>query len=244
MNTIIIDSSFDAISILAKGEKGIYSSSFYPLTRQRGRALQTHIEIATKEAGFLLSECEIVGVPEGPGSFTGLRLAYAAGKAISLASNAKMLAVPTLSMFDFSQKHYNGALIAVIDAKRECFYAQVFRDHQEITPIYDAPISIFLDKVDLSEPCMVVGVGTKAFKMDIEKMDASQYIKENTKIDHPFQNMHFIELSQNAMPGYILDYIMEKKDVIKEVGDWDGPLYVRKSDAERDRDNLAKIDNN
>lgn len=235
MNTIIIASCFDVISVLAKGVAGVYSSSFYPSTRERGRVLQMHMEIATKEAGFLLSECEIIGVPEGPGSFTGLRLAYAAAKAISLASGARVFAVPTLSIFDFSQKYYNGALIAMIDAKKDCFYAQVFRNHQKITPIYDAPISSFLDKIDLSEPCIVVGVGTKTFKMDVEKIDAREYIKESTKMECLSKNMYFIEISQSAIAGYILDYIIEKKDIVKEIGEWEGPLYVRQSDAERDK---------
>ena len=243
MNIIVIASAFDAISILAQGKEGVYSSSFYPATRQRGRALQTHLEIAAKEAGFLLSECEIVGIPEGPGSFTGLRLAYAAAKAINFVSGATVLAVPTLTVFDFSQKYYNGALIAMIDAKRECFYAQVFKNHQAITPIYDTHVLNILDKVDLSIPCMVVGIGTKAFKMDIESLDFSKYKKGNSKIECPSQNIHFIELSQSAITGYILEYIIENKNMMKEVGEWEGPLYVRKSDAERDKEREAN-DNN
>ena len=72
MNIVIIDSTFQAISVLASGEKGVYSSSFYPVGRSKD--LVTQIDIATKQVGFNIAETDVVALPEGPGGFTGLRL--------------------------------------------------------------------------------------------------------------------------------------------------------------------------
>ena len=217
MNIVIIDSTFQAISVLASGEKGVYSSSFYPVGRSKD--LVTQIDIATKQVGFNLAETDVVALPEGPGGFTGLRLGYASAKAISLASGATILAIPTLTIFDFAFSFWNKTLLAIIDAKRDCFYAQVFDKHKAITEIYDAPIDIITSQIDKAKPCLVVGVGvSKIFQTMIENRE------EN--------NMIFIEISQNAFPNYILDYVLANRALCKEVKDHEGPLYIRKSDAE------------
>ena len=217
MNIIVIDATFQAISVLASGEKGVYSSHFYPTGRSKDLVVQ--LNIATKQAGFNVAETDIVALPEGPGGFTGLRLGYASAKAISLASGASVLAIPTLTIFDFAFSFWNGALLAIIDAKRNCFYAQFFDKHVAITEIYDASIDVIISKIDKNKLCLVVGVGISQF---------FNAIKESTT----WNNMIFVEFSQNAFPRYILDYVLNNRPMCKEVKDHEGPLYVRKSDAE------------
>ena len=215
MNIIVIDATFQAISVLASGEKGVYSSHFFPVGRSKD--IVTQIDITTKQAGFDVAETDIIALPEGPGGFTGLRLGYASAKAISLASGATVLSIPTLTVFDFIFDFWDGTILTIIDAKRDCFYAQVFNHHMAITEIYDAPIDIIASEIDKNEPCLVAGVGVSKFFND---MKGSGY------------NMTFIEIPQTAFPHHILDYVLTKRSLCKEVKDCDGPLYVRKSDAE------------
>jgi len=217
VNIIIIDATFQAISVLASGEKGVYSSHFFPSGRSKD--LVQLIDIATKQVGFGVAETDVVALPEGPGGFTGLRLGYASAKAISLASGASILAIPTLTIFDFAFSFWDGTLLAIIDAKRDCFYAQLFDKHVAISDIYDAPIDDLISRVDKTKPCLVVGVGVSKF---------FQAINERAK----GYTMTFIELSQTAFPHYILDYVLKNRSLCKEVKDYEGPLYVRKSDAE------------
>ena len=217
VNIIVIDATFQAISVLASGEKGVFSSHFYPVGRSKD--LVTLIDIATKQVGFSVAEADIVALPEGPGGFTGLRLGYASAKAISLASGANVLAIPTLTIFDFAFSFWDGTLLAIIDAKRDCFYAQLFEKHVAISDVYDAPIDELISKVDKAKPCLVVGVGVSKF------FQAMNEKRRN-------YNMTFIELSQTAFPHYILDYVLKNRSLCKELKDYEGPLYVRKSDAE------------
>ncbi len=221
MNIIVIDAIFDSVSVLASGPYGVYSSYFSPNKRERGRQLQKFIEIATEVAGFSIEETDIVAVPEGPGGFTGLRLGFATAKAISFATGAKVLTVPTHTILDFSQKYYEGDVIVSLYAKRNSFYLQAFNTHQAITDVFDTDVLSFLETIDKSTPKLVVGLGLQYFK-DI--------ISENKQL----KGFYFVEISQSAFSQYILDYVLQKREACKEVKDADGPLYVRKSDAERD----------
>jgi len=219
MNIIVIDVAFACVSVLAHGRLGTFSSFFYPTTLQRGKDIQRFIEIATKEAGFLVSETEIVAVPEGPGGFTGLRLGYSVAKAISLACGATVLAVPTLTLLDFSQKLYDRTVLAVIDAKRESFYAQVFEGHKPISRVFDESVYNILTLLDSMFPALIVGIGASSFKEEANKL----------LLRHLYS---FVEVPQHAMQHYLLDYVLNNRSLCKEVKDAEGPMYVRKSDAE------------
>ena len=224
MNILVIDAIFSAVSVLASGKNGIYSSSFYPSSMQRGRELQNLIQIATKEAGFAVKETEIVAVPEGPGGFTGLRLGYSVAKAISLASGARILAIPTLTVLDFSQNLYDGTIISLIDAKRDCFFSQVFALHKSVTEIYDAPVSKLLPYIEEKNEILAVGIGLEKFKTALQETSISSNL---------LSRIHIIEIAISAFPTYILNYVLGNRHLCKELTDYDAPLYVRKSDAER-----------
>ena len=223
MNILVVDAIFSAVSVLTSGEKGVYSSSFYPSSMQRGRELQSLIQIATKQAGFEVRETEIVAVPEGPGGFTGLRLGYSVAKAISLASGASMLAIPTLTILDSSQKLYDGTVISLIDAKRDCFFSQVFASHTPITEIYDAPIAQLLPYIEGKDDVLAVGIGLEKFKNSLQE---ARFASES------LSHIHIIEISPSAFPKYILEYVLNNRHLCKELKDYEGPLYIRKSDAE------------
>lgn len=223
MNILVIDAIFNSVSVLASGKDGVYSSSFYPASMQRGRELQHLIRIATKQAGFEVKETEIVAVPEGPGGFTGLRLGYSVAKAISLASGAKVFAIPTLTVLDSSQSLYDGTVISFIDAKRDCFFSQVFSSHTPVTEVYDAPISQLLPHIEEKDEVLAVGVGIEKFKVALQKEKSICNISAHINI---------IEISQSAFPKYILDCLLNNRYLCKELNDYDGPFYVRKSDAE------------
>lgn len=224
MNVLVIDAIFNAVSVLASGNNGVYSSSFYPASMQRGRELQALIQTATKEAGFTVKETEIIAIPEGPGGFTGLRLGYSVAKAISFASDAIVLAIPTLTILDSSQKFYDGTVVSLIDAKRDCFFFQVFDSHAPITDIYDAPISQLLPYIEGKNEVLAVGIGLEKFKNSLQEKSITSSALPHT---------HIVEIAQSAFPGYILNIVLNNRHLCKEVHDYDGPLYVRKSDAER-----------
>jgi len=221
MNTLVIDAIFGAVSVLASGECGVYSASFYPSSMQRGRELQNLIQFATRQAGFAVCDTEVIAVPEGPGGFTGLRLGYSVAKAIALVSGANVFAIPTLTILDASQNLYNGTIISLIDAKRDCFFSQVFASHAPITEIYDAPASKLLPYMEGQDDILAVGIGLERFKNELQELPKSC-----------LPRIHMVEISQSAFPQYILNYVSNNSSLCKVLQDYDGPLYVRKSDAE------------
>lgn len=70
------------------------------------------------EAGWSVSQLQIVGVVHGPGSFTGVRVGLAAAKGLCEAVGAKLVAMSRLKMLGDEEK------LAVIDAGRDEYYVR------------------------------------------------------------------------------------------------------------------------
>lgn len=89
------------------------------------------------EAGLIASDLDVIAVANGPGSFTGTRIAVAAARALALASRARIVALSSLAVMAEAaalelagEATYSGSdrdLVVVVDARRDEVYAQAFR---------------------------------------------------------------------------------------------------------------------
>lgn len=89
MNIVCIDTCFSSVAITAQGNAGTFTSVFTPAKARHSAILIPAIETAVKQAGFSINETDVLVCPQGPGGFTGLRLAYSTAKAIQLQTNAR-----------------------------------------------------------------------------------------------------------------------------------------------------------
>lgn len=219
MNTVSIDTSSESIAVTAFGKLGSFTCIHKPAHKRHSALLISLIEYAVKEAGFDIDQTEMLVCPQGPGSFTGLRLAYATAKAIHLKTNAKMYCVPVLDAIHFSAGKNFTQSLSIIDAKRARFYSKFFKNGICFEAADIAAVKA-VEAVDVRKTCAVCGFGTDTFKKDL--LDDG-----NIHID----NLVFIEIKPEMLSQIMLDYIFSAETRI-EVNSYDGPLYIRKSDAE------------
>lgn len=92
MKTIAIDTSHTAGSVVAR-DRGTLVARPLGVAGEHAKRIAAALEEAAAEAGWRLSDIELVVVVRGPGSFTGLRVGVAAAKGIAWASAAKLVGV-------------------------------------------------------------------------------------------------------------------------------------------------------
>ena len=91
------------------------------------------VELAPAVMGLLrrtdlsTSDLAAVAVANGPGSYTGLRIGLSFAKGLALASQVKLIAVPTLDIVAAAQPLSEGALVVVTEAGRTRIWAGVYR---------------------------------------------------------------------------------------------------------------------
>lgn len=217
MNIVCIDTSWKSISITAQGELGVFTSVFTPIRARHSAILIPAIEAAVKEAGFSINETEVIVSPQGPGGFTGLRLAYSTAKAIQLKTNAEFYCIPILEAIS-SRYAGKGQFLSIIDAKRDCFYVQLFENKTPSSQALDISAVQSLQMIDINKNTLICGIGTDKFKETTIEL-----INEN--------KFTFIEIDPESISKLMLDCFLSGKNYIR-VEDWDGPVYIRKSDAE------------
>ena len=223
MNILAIDTLSPMLSIAALGPNGLVTQSFSGKGPSHAERLLPLIDSAVTAAGFTAADTEVVLAPEGPGSFTGLRLGYAAAKALQLSSNSTFIPIPTLPCIASQYETWNGNIAAVIDAKRDRFYIQLFKDGAAITEAFDKTVAEVLPYFSKSESeaWLVTGYGTAAFKNTVAVAASSL-------------RLQFIEADTLSFAHAMITYMQNYSDTLKAAAEYEGPQYIRKSDAEKD----------
>lgn len=132
----------------------------------------------------LLEKCQLsiddvthIAVSEGPGSFTGIRIGMATGKALAQALNLPMISVPTLESFCYNDIDFTGLICPIFDARRHQVYggAYCFDKGACRRVIKDDAWSLegFLEKVDVQAEkeglkVMFFGDGTEKYEEELK----------------------------------------------------------------------------
>jgi len=98
------------------------------MMRGHAEALMPLIAAVMSGAGVEFSDLDRIAVTVGPGSFTGLRVGVAAARGIALATGKPAVGLTTLAALaaPFFEADESTALLAVIDARHDHVYMQLF----------------------------------------------------------------------------------------------------------------------
>ena len=239
MNILALDSSQETLSAAL----GINSSSinnkdnvFYIEVDAGPRHSELIMECVDRL--FALAETrpdklDLVACMKGPGSFTGLRIAYATAKGLAAALNIPMKAIPTLDCLAWHLSAWPGMVIPVMDAKQGRFFTALYMHGKQICPYMDASPKTLIEeaaKAGLSHDEKVILTGPGADLLLPLLTDTAAHLPRGIfAIDPLFRRGRARELMEIA-----------KGVTITGTEDFEsGPLYLRKSDAEINR--LSKI---
>jgi len=103
------------------------------VTRGQAEHLMPMIERVMKKSGRVYSDIDLIGVTNGPGAFTGMRIAIATAKAVALAADKPVVGVSTISaVLDsfLSQQTPEEPIFpycaVILETKRKDYYFQLF----------------------------------------------------------------------------------------------------------------------
>lgn len=175
-----------------------------------------------------LSKLDAIAVSAGPGSFTGLRIGAATAKGLGLALDKPLVAVPTLAGTAYNLYGTDRLICPIMDARRNQVYNGLyrFRDRFEtVTPQRALALEeLIRDLNDRKEAVIFLGDGVPVFQKTITE-----------KLFVPFSFAPAQANRQRAASVAALGgaYLREGKTV--SAADF-APEYLRKSQAERERD--------
>jgi tRNA threonylcarbamoyladenosine biosynthesis protein TsaB len=125
MTTILaVDTSTEACSVaLQIGDKTI--AKFADEPRSHSRLLMPMVQQVLAEADIRVNQLDAIGVSIGPGSFTGLRIGFAAVQGMAYGADIPVVPVSTLELLSATYRRQAnpeaGEIIALLDARMSEF---------------------------------------------------------------------------------------------------------------------------
>jgi len=120
-----IDTTQDACRAAVIDGARVMAARSEPMQRGHQERLAPLVAQVMAEAGLGFDALDRIAVTVGPGSFTGLRVGLAFAKGLALALGIPCVGVPTLPALAAGR---TGRCAAVLDARRDQVYLQLFED--------------------------------------------------------------------------------------------------------------------
>ena len=236
MKVLAIDSSGLVASVAAVEDDTLLADYTIHHKKTHSQTLLPMLDEVKKLTELDLNSIDYIAVAAGPGSFTGLRIGSATAKGLALALSKEIVEVPTLEGLAYNLWGTDAYICPIIDARRNQVYTGVYRFHGEELTIVKEQCAMdmeeLLDYLDnLEGKVIFLGDGVPVYKARILQRDEERYIFAPAHRSH-----------QNAGSVAALGVKYAKMGNVVSAAAHE-PEYLRKSQAEREREERNR-DNN
>lgn len=228
MRILAIESS-SLVASVAIVEDGVtlaeYTANF---KMTHSQTLLPMIDSMVSLFGIDLSTIDAIAVSGGPGSFTGLRIGSATAKGLGLALDKPLIHVPTLDGTAYNLYGAKGLICPIMDARRNQVYTGIYRFEQEFEVVMEQ------DAMDMGELLEKLnGMGERVIFLGDGVPVHEKKIRELMTVPFDLAPAHMNRQRAASVAALGAVYFAEGKI---ETAAEHGPDYLRKSQAERERE--------
>ena len=191
---------------------------FFEINLHAGLKHSEHLLVSVNQlmdnAGLSFDELDLIVCSKGPGSFTGLRIGMSTAKGLSSGSSTPVVSVNILDVYALGFDFFNGIVVPVIDARKNRFYTAFYESGKRISDYQDLTSEEIVSEIEKYENVLFTGPACDLIENRIAG-ESFNFYKYNSTIA---QKMTELGL-----------------EIYKTLGadpDNEGPMYIRKSDAE------------
>ena len=230
MNILVTDTSAQALTVALKTDSFFETRTSESRSLQHSERLIPTVTELCKDAGITTKDIDLLACTRGPGSFTGLRIGMAAFKGMAFALDKPLVSVSTLEVLASCVPCFDGAIVTVIDAKKQRWYLAAFENNnpdngtessipRRLMPDTDGIEDDLKDVLKPYSKVLVTGPDAEAFAPKLQALFTDKTIITD-RISHKAVSTALI---RTALRKY-------ETDGPDDIGQ--GPVYLRKSDAE------------
>ena len=166
MNILAMDTSNKALSLGLLQDKELLGQVTLNIKKNHSITLMPAIDFLMNSLDMKPKDLDRIVVAQGPGSYTGLRIAVATAK--TLAHTLKIELVGVSSLLALVPEQVEGLVIPVMDARRNNVYAGFYQSGQSVRPEAHLPLAEVLEIAGVADqPVTFVGE-TAVFAEQIE----------------------------------------------------------------------------
>ena len=229
MRVLAIDTSSNVATVAVMEDELLLGEYILNHKKTHSQKIMTMIEQILSELELTVRDIDIFAAAIGPGSFTGLRIGAATAKGLGLALDKPIVPVPTVDGLAYQLFGTSMIICPMMDARRKQVYTGFYRfEGSEMKVLKEQCAQSVEDTLDqlkaYNEPVIFLGDGVPVYHDEIlEKMGKSAV----------FAPAHANRQRAAAVGALAQVYFAQG---IYESADEFVPEYLRKSQAERERE--------
>lgn len=212
-NILAVDTATKILTISLKSSNNFYEIIVDEGFRHSENLISKFKEILEK-ARLKVKDLDLLICTRGPGSFTGLRISMATLKGINTALGIPLVSIPTLDVFA-NKKQFTGIVLPIIDARKKSYYTAVYRNYYKETGDMDLTVDDLLDLIINESNILLTGPD-------------SIMLYEKVKNDPRF----VLDNNEQKYGESLIDLGIKSFNNNGPDNQNQGPLYIRKSEAE------------
>lgn len=237
MKVISVDSSTTSATCAVVADNKLLGEIIYNDKKQHSIVLMSQIDTLLKNLNLTIRDIDGFVVSKGPGSFTGLRIGMATIKGLAQPNNKPIAAISSLDALAFNMAYTSGIVCPIMDALRDNVYTALYSFEGNILVRLTDYMAIHIDELiellkSKYEPSITfIGDAVPKFK---------------NKLYNNFEKTYFAPSHLNVVKASSLGELGIKKllDGENENIFTLAPIYLKKSQAEREYDKKMEMKSN
>lgn len=190
--------------------------------KSHSEKINNFVDLCLQKSNLQLTDIDYLATGQGPGSFTGIRVAANAAKTYAYSFDKPLVTADSLENLAAQVEDRTRPVLAIINAFKNMVYTGIF-DISGDTPAYiKGPFAVPVRELSqhLEQDCWVVGDGYEAYHKFFPEDLNSKLFRPREPKDYP--------------SAITLGLLAEKKIKLNKTMDWKSflPLYIRASEAE------------
>ena len=212
MKLLAFDTSNQALSLAILEDEHLLAQTTLNIKKNHSITLMPAIDFLMNSLDMKPTDLDRIAVAQGPGSYTGLRMAVATAK--TLAHTLKIELIGVSSLLALVPEQVEGLVIPIMDARRNNVYAGFYQSGQAVRSEAHLPLAEVLEIAGAADqPVTFVGE-TAAFAEQIEEALPQAAIQPTLPdaaavgrlgLDLPAQSIH------DFVPNYLKRVEAEEK---------------------------------
>ena len=155
MKVLAFDTSSKALSLAILEDKQVLAETIINIKKNHSITLMPAIDFSMASLEWTPKDLDRIVVAEGPGSYTGLRIAVATAKTLAHTLNIELVGMS--SLLALVPRQQEGLLVPLMDARRNNVYAGFYENAKPVMPEAHLSFAEVLEKVTDAEQVTFVG---------------------------------------------------------------------------------------
>ncbi len=227
MKILAIDSSGLVASVALLEDDTVLAEYSVNYKKTHSQTLVPMLDEVRRMTDLDLQTVDAIAIAKGPGSFTGLRIGSATAKGLGLALEKPLIPVGTVEGLAFNAWNYPGLICPIMDARRSQVYTGIYRFKDGQLETLKDQCALALEELleilnGMQENVLFLGDGCPVYE---------DLIREKIKVPYAFAPPHMNRQRAASLGALAMEYYRRG---ITETADEHRPVYLRKSQAERE----------